>query len=195
MAAIAAICYITSQVLSSWSISNWTKQNDQWPYNFPIMERPAQRQAKGYSNSTAKIVSQLGFLHDRPLPCHQPAQSDHDVCINSAKNSKFNPKKILPPALLTFDNTFCSWCTCLSMNDIVSPPQGKIFIIGVIKVQNQAIWMILNITILKVLPEDKKEGGCRVHSRGGGECWFQPPEGGAPPPTPLSTCGQKFSIT
>ena len=48
------------------------------------MERPAQRQAKGYSNSTAKIVSQLGFLHDRPLPCRQPAQSDHDVCISSA---------------------------------------------------------------------------------------------------------------
>ena len=41
-----------------------------------------------------------------------------------------------------------------ALNGIVSPPQAKIFINDIIKVQNQVIGMILQITILKVLPKE-----------------------------------------
>ena len=57
------------------------------------------------------------------------------------------------------------------MNDKLGLAQAIIFINGVLKVHNQAIGMILHITILKVLPKDLKGGGgvgCRVHSREGG---------------------------
>ena len=57
------------------------------------------------------------------------------------------------------------------MNDaIMSPPQEKNFINGVIKVLNQAIRMILHTIILKDLPKDKKGGG--VESIPEGEVYF-----------------------
>ena len=74
------------------------------------------------------------------------------------------------------------------MNDKLSPSQAIIFINGVLKVHNQAIGMILHITILKVLPKDQKGGvgvGCRVHSRGG-VADFSHQKG---VPSPLTTCG------
>ena len=76
----------------------------------------------------------------------------------------FNPKKISPAALITFDSTF--FIIYLSVNDIVSSAQAKFFINGVIIAQNQAkiilessLDKIIRITILKVLPTDKKGGG------------------------------------
>ena len=51
---------------------------------------------------------------------------------------------------------------------MVSLPQAKIFINGVIKGQNQAIGMILHITIQKYLPRDKKGGGVKSIPEGGG---------------------------
>ena len=57
----------------------------------------------------------------------------------------------------------------LFMKDKVSLAQAKIFINGIIKVQNQAIGIILPITILKVLPKDKKgEGVLSPFQRGAG---------------------------
>ena len=56
----------------------------------------------------------------------------------------------------------------LSMNDIPGPLQAKIFINGVLKVLNQAISMILHITILKILPKGIKGGGVESIPEGEG---------------------------
>ena len=78
----------------------------------------------------------------------------------------------------------------LSVNEIVSLPQVKIFISGVLVVQNQALRTILHIIILKTLPRHKKmRGGSQVHSRRGvfqlqGGADFSH-EKGVPPSTPL----------
>ena len=55
------------------------------------------------------------------------------------------PKKFSPVAVTIFYSTF--FIKFHALNGIVSPPQAKIFINDVIKVQNQAIGMILHITI------------------------------------------------
>ena len=61
---------------------------------------------------------------------------------------------------IQMSTTFPDFDTC---NKKIKPSftnyQPKIFINGVLKVQNQAIGMILHITILIVLPKDKKGGG------------------------------------
>ena len=62
-------------------------------------------------------------------------------------------KKFSAAALITFDVNYHN------VNDIVSPAQAKIFINCVMKGQNQALGMILHITIKKNLPRDKKGGG------------------------------------
>ena len=77
------------------------------------------------------------------------------------------------------------------MNDIVSPPQAKIFINGVLKVQNKGIGMILHITILKVLPKDKKEGAVLSPFQRGVVFQLQgvlisATKGGAPPCPPVA---------
>ena len=55
------------------------------------------------------------------------------------------PKFFSPAAHVIFDSSF--FIKNNALNDIVSPPQAKIFINGVIKGQNQAIGMILHIII------------------------------------------------
>ena len=55
------------------------------------------------------------------------------------------PKKFSPVAVTIFYSTF--FIKFHALNGIVSPPQAKIFINDVIEVQNQAIGMILHITI------------------------------------------------
>ena len=55
------------------------------------------------------------------------------------------PKKFSPAAVTIFYSTF--FIKFHALNGIVSPLQAKIFINDVIKVQNQAIGMILHITI------------------------------------------------
>ena len=69
------------------------------------------------------------------------------------------------------------------MKDTVSPLWAKIFINGAMKFQNQAIGMNLRITILKVLPKDKKGGG--FESRDTVE---STPEGGVSPPPLVHLC-------
>ena len=75
-----------------------------------------------------------------------------------------------------------------AVNDIVSPPQMKIFINCVMKGQNQAIGMILHLTIWKNLPKEKKEGdvesnpeGGVFQLQGGADCSHQ--RRGVPPPS------------
>ena len=55
------------------------------------------------------------------------------------------PKFFPPAGHVIFDSSF--FIKNNGLNDIVSPPQAKIFINGVIKGQNQAIGMILHIII------------------------------------------------
>ena len=55
------------------------------------------------------------------------------------------PKNFSPAAVTIFYSTF--FIKIDALNGIASPPQAKIFINDVIKVQNQAIGMILHITI------------------------------------------------
>ena len=50
-----------------------------------------------------------------------------------------------PAALVTFDSTF--FMKYHHVNDILRPPQAKIFINCVMKGQNQALRMILHVTI------------------------------------------------
>ena len=56
-----------------------------------------------------------------------------------------NPKNFSPAAVIIFLSNFL--IKFHALNGIVSPLQVKIFINGVIKGQNQAIGMILHITI------------------------------------------------
>ena len=69
--------------------------------------------------------------------------------VNFSFQGGINPpstqKNFSPAAHVIFDSSF--FIKNNALNDIVSPPQAKIFINGVIKGQNQAIGMILHIII------------------------------------------------
>ena len=82
-------------------------------------------------------------------------------------------KNVSPATLIAFHSTF--YMKYQSVNDIVSPPQAKIFINCAMKGKNQAFEMILHITIYKNLPRDKN-----TEFRVGTEFSHQRPEGGSP---------------